>query len=228
MGNLCSGKNGVKEFAECAHRTLIISHTSRRWDRPFSAVSCADFHRCCYNGRDIQATQNATNTADSVNKTKQSSATQGRPLIPVVKPVDKKTSIFSQLSTQIKILEKNVSVAGLFLDKLGSRYKKLNTTVGVLRANMTSDLNQLRSDVNKTLADYSESNLLLVSGVLLELMNRTETIAQIVEELKLERPEGGSTAFRNIICKIEIVFFSFVGAAVAQFVFKGQGTPSVA
>lgn len=98
----------------------------------------------------------------------------------------KKGSIFSQLSTKIKILERNMSLSERFLEQMRTRYAKINLTLSQEILVTRQELKRV-GDValNAANASYAEQNMLLEAQqfVLLSLLEKTSSIAQNVDEI---------------------------------------------
>lgn len=93
---LCAGMGS----SACRTSTAALSPRPRRWDRPFSPVTCA-----------AVAKRAAVALAPPPAKKPK----------PVPAVADKKASIYSQLASKIKALEKNVTISGRFLEALSGR-----------------------------------------------------------------------------------------------------------
>ena len=98
----------------------------------------------------------------------------------------KKGSIFSQLSTKIKILERNMSLSERFLEQMRTRYAKINLTLSQEILVTRQELKRV-GDValNAANASCAEQSMLLEAQqfVLLSLLEETSSIAQNVDEI---------------------------------------------
>ena len=99
----------------------------------------------------------------------------------------KKGSIFSQLSTKIKILERNMSLSERFLEQMRTRYAKINVTLSQEILVTRKELKRVGDlALNATNTSFAEQNLLLEAQqfVLLSLLEETSNIAHSVEEIQ--------------------------------------------
>ena len=217
---LCDSRTGLP--GGCRNKTVTIRHSANRWDRPFSAVTCRVFVTSA-----LTSARTAVGTksdGSDLSRPVQGTPQSGVRPVQIIPPTpNTKASIFSQLESKIKILEKNMTLAGGFLDQLGRRYKKLNGTVAQFRAEQGAELSRLRNDVNRTVSNISDAHFQLIGGMLLELLNTTEDMSQTIRELQTKTTPVDSTASkpgRSLIARVETVLFSFLGTAVALFVFR--------
>eukprot|EP00729_Bicosta_minor_P010583 gene10583-14785_t len=99
----------------------------------------------------------------------------------------KKGSIFSQLSTKIKILERNMSLSERFLEQMRTRYAKINVTLSQEILVTRKELKRVGDlALNATNTSFAEQNLLLEAQqfVLLSLLEETSNIAHSVEKIQ--------------------------------------------
>ena len=213
---LCDPRTGLP--GGCRNKSVTIRHSAKRWDRPFSAVTCRVFVT-----RALTAARTAVGGSDSTRPASGTPQSGVRPLQIIPPTPNTKASIFSQLESKIKILERNMTLAGGFLDQLGRRYKKLNGTIAEFHAEQAAELSRLRDDVKRTVSNISDAQFQLIGGMLLELLNTTEGMSATIRELQAKTTPvdpASSKPGRSLIARVETVLFSFMGTAVALFVFR--------
>lgn len=192
----------------CANFTPILKRHRRRWDRPFSPVSCS------LAGRLLEVQRLPAKEA-----TKPKQTISLKPKRPLPTPGGER-SIFSQLKNQIKALERNMTISGRFLESLAGRYKKLNSTTVTLMAEIMS----LRGHLNRSGdgVKVDAPRLAVLEAALVGLYEAAESAAADLHSAKAScnGAVDGAGHGRRPKLHVDIFFSACLGAFVGGGIWR--------